>query len=66
MNETRNETNRLPGSCCEATPDDLTFRLPGGESDQGCRRRPKAKYEIGKARAELMSATAVPGRLRLA
>ena len=66
MYETKNETNRGPVPVREAGSGDLTFRLLGGESDQGCRRRPKTKYEIGKARAELMSATAGPCCLRLA
>ena len=31
-------------------PDDLTFRLPCGESNKDWRRRPKTTYEIGTAR----------------
>jgi hypothetical protein len=38
-------------------PSDLTFRLGGWESDQGCRRRPMTKYEIGETPIELTSAT---------
>src|SRR6516165_8504023 len=37
---------------------DLPFRLEGWESDHGGGRRPKTKYEIGRAPAELMIATA--------
>ena len=39
---------------------DLTFRRGGGESDEGCRRRSKTKYEIGTTPAQLTSATAAP------
>ena len=40
----------------------LTFRSRGGESDQGCRRRPKTKYEIDRTPAELTTPVGSPMR----
>ena len=37
---------------------DLTFRFPGGESDQAFRLCPQMKYAIGRTLAELASAAA--------
>ena len=39
-------------------PDDLTFRFPGGESDEAFRLCPQMKYAIGRTLAELASAAA--------
>ena len=58
MYETRNETNRPSVTSGEETdPSDLTFRLLSGESNQGCRRRPRTMYEIGRTLAELTGVT---------
>ena len=42
MYETRMRLTAVPSLVQEAGPDNLTFRLWGGELDQGCRRRPKS------------------------
>jgi hypothetical protein len=53
-----NETNRRPVTYGERqVQNDLTFRFEGGESNQGCRHRPKTKCAIGTTLAGLTHAT---------
>ena len=50
-------TSRL-ATVGESGYNDLTFRFPGGESDQAFRLCPQMKYAIGRTPAELASAAA--------